>query len=111
MTDQYAVIGNPVEHSLSPAIHAEFARATGQDISYGRILAPLDGFRDAVLAVPRRGRQGAQRHAAVQARGLAARRSVRSGCALDAGAVNTLTFEDGQHRRATTPTASGWCAI
>ena len=91
MTDQYAVIGNPVEHSLSPAIHAEFARATGQDIAYGRILAPRDGFRDAVLAVPRGGRQGAQRHAAVQARGVATRRRCACGYALDAGAVNTLS--------------------
>src|SRR3972149_3665355 len=55
MPDQYAVIGNPVEHSLSPQIHAEFARVTGQDLAYGRILAPRDGFRDAVLAVPAAG--------------------------------------------------------
>ena len=47
MTDQYAVIGHPVEHSLSPAIHAEFARATGQDITYGKISAPLNGFEAA----------------------------------------------------------------
>ncbi len=45
MPDQYAVIGNPVEHSLSPAIHAAFARATRQDISYGKILAPRGRFQ------------------------------------------------------------------
>lgn len=45
MTDRYAVIGNPVEHSRSPQIHAAFARATAQDLAYGRLLAPLDGFR------------------------------------------------------------------
>jgi len=44
MTDRYAVIGNPVAHSKSPWIHAEFARAAGQDLEYGRIEAPLDGF-------------------------------------------------------------------
>ena len=48
MSDRYAVIGNPVAHSKSPSIHAEFARATGQDIEYGRIEAPLDGFAQAV---------------------------------------------------------------
>ena len=44
MTDRYAVIGNPVGHSLSPAIHAEFARATGEDLTYGTLEAPVGGF-------------------------------------------------------------------
>jgi len=48
MTERYAVIGNPVAHSRSPAIHARFALATGQDIAYDRIEAPLDGFERAV---------------------------------------------------------------
>jgi len=48
MSDRYAVIGNPVAHSKSPLIHAEFARATGQDIHYGRIEAPLDAFAQSV---------------------------------------------------------------
>ncbi len=48
MRDRYAVVGNPVAHSKSPWIHAEFARATGQDIDYSRIEAPLDGFAQAV---------------------------------------------------------------
>ncbi|UCE31417.1 MAG: shikimate dehydrogenase [Burkholderiales bacterium] len=48
MTDRYAVIGNPVAHSRSPQIHAMFARATGQDLVYERLWAPLDGFRAAV---------------------------------------------------------------
>lgn len=44
MTDSYAVIGNPVDHSLSPWIHAAFARQTGEDIAYEKITAPKDGF-------------------------------------------------------------------
>ena len=44
MTDRYAVIGNPVAHSKSPWIHAEFARSTRQDIEYVRIEAPHDGL-------------------------------------------------------------------
>jgi shikimate dehydrogenase len=48
MADRYAVIGHPVAHSQSPAIHARFAQATAQDLEYGRIDAPLEAFRDTV---------------------------------------------------------------
>ena len=42
--DHYGVLGNPVAHSRSPAIHARFAELTGQAMDYGRLLVPLDGF-------------------------------------------------------------------
>ena len=58
MNDRYAVIGNPVAHSRSPWIHAEFARATGQYIDYGRIEAPLDAFARTVAAFRAAGGRG-----------------------------------------------------
>jgi len=42
---RFVVIGNPVGHSLSPAIHAQFAKETGIALEYTTLLAPLDGFR------------------------------------------------------------------
>ena len=58
MTDRYAIVGNPVAHSKSPLIHAEFARRTGQDISYERLLAPVDAFAATVEAFARSGGRG-----------------------------------------------------
>ncbi len=48
MTDQYAVIGNPIAQSKSPLIHATFAEMTGQDMVYGRILGAVGDFVGAV---------------------------------------------------------------
>ena len=91
MTDRYAVIGNPIAHSRSPRIHALFAAQTGQDIAYGAILAPLDGFAAAVRKFIAEGGRGANVTVPFkeQAHRLAAALSPR---ARGAGAVNTLDF-------------------
>jgi shikimate dehydrogenase len=57
-TDLYCVIGNPVEHSKSPWIHARFAQLTGQDLQYGKRLVPLDGFAQAVREFRAEGGKG-----------------------------------------------------
>lgn len=92
MSDRYAVIGNPVAHSRSPEIHAEFARATGQDLEYGRILAPLDGFAAAVQAFRAAGGKGLNVTLPfkIEAWRYCARVSER---ARAAQAVNTLLFD------------------
>ncbi|WP_374672119.1 shikimate dehydrogenase [Acidovorax temperans] len=47
-SDLYCVMGNPVAHSRSPAIHARFAELTGQQLRYERRLIALDGFAQGV---------------------------------------------------------------
>ena len=56
--DLYCVMGNPVEHSKSPWIHARFAQLTGQDLQYGKRLIPLDGFAQAVAQFRAEGGRG-----------------------------------------------------
>jgi shikimate dehydrogenase len=46
--DLYCVMGNPVEHSKSPWIHARFAELTGQSLRYEKRLVPVNGFTQAV---------------------------------------------------------------
>ncbi len=46
--DQYAVIGNPIEHSKSPDIHLLFADQTGEQLHYEKLLADEDQFSQAV---------------------------------------------------------------
>ncbi|HNQ05289.1 MAG TPA: shikimate dehydrogenase [Thiobacillaceae bacterium] len=93
MTDHYAVFGNPIAHSMSPLIHAAFARQTGQDMDYTALLAPLDGFAETVRAFQAGGGRGANVTVPFkeQAHALARRRTPR---AEAAGAVNTLLFGD-----------------
>jgi shikimate dehydrogenase len=95
MSDKYCVIGNPIAHSKSPDIHAAFAAATGQDISYGRCLAPLDGFADTVRDLVAQGYRGANVTVPfkLEAATLATRLEER---ARLAGAVNTLRFDNGE---------------
>jgi shikimate dehydrogenase len=92
MTDRYAVIGNPIAHSRSPEIHAAFARATGEDLEYGRLLAPLDGFAASVAAFRAAGGRGL--NVTLPFKGEACRLATeRSARAAAVEAVNTLRFE------------------
>ncbi|SPA26656.1 Shikimate dehydrogenase [Cupriavidus taiwanensis] len=92
--DRYVVIGNPVAHSRSPAIHAAFARQTGEAVQYDRLEAPLDGFADTVRQFFADGGYGCNVTVPfkLEAYDLADRLTER---AEAAGAVNTLWIEEG----------------
>jgi hypothetical protein len=56
--DRYCVMGNPVEHSRSPWIHARFGELTGQAVEYGKRLVEPGGFAEAVAAFRAEGGKG-----------------------------------------------------
>ena len=90
MTDQYAVIGNPIEHSKSPLIHAAFAKQTKQDLNYERILGDLEEFEDDVHEFISNGGKGL--NVTVPFKEKAFRMAEHlSERALSAGAVNTVS--------------------
>ncbi|MDD2915816.1 MAG: shikimate dehydrogenase [Gallionella sp.] len=93
MTDKYAVIGNPVAHSKSPLIHKMFAEQTGQDISYEKIEAPLDGFAATIERLRKDGYKGCNVTVPFkfEAFNIATELSKR---AQAAKAVNTLKFDN-----------------
>lgn len=92
MTDRYAVIGNPIAQSKSPLIHAEFARACGHAIEYGRILGPLGGFVPCVDAFRAEGGKGMNVTAPFKLDACAYCTDLSLDAQL-AGAVNAMKFE------------------
>ena len=93
--DQYAVFGNPISHSKSPAIHTMFAKQTQQAMEYGVIEAPLDGFEKAVGEFIHRGGQGANVTLPFKQQAFALADQLSEAARL-AGAVNTLSFNNGR---------------
>jgi len=98
MVDRYAVIGNPVEHSKSPWIHAEFARQTRQDIEYARLEAPPDGFARTVDMFRAAGGRGANITLPFKDQAFLYCESKVGERARAAGVVNTMIFENGDVR-------------
>jgi shikimate dehydrogenase len=92
MTDRYAVIGNPIEHSKSPLIHTAFAHQTGKDIQYEKILAPLDGFAVTVKNLVAQGYKGC--NVTVPFKFEAFKLAIPTERAKTAKAINTLTFHE-----------------
>lgn len=90
----YALFGHPVAHSLSPRIHAAFAKQAGIAMDYSlRDVAP-EGFAEALAAFAREGGAGANVTLPHKAAALRSCNEV-SARAARCGAVNTLVRRDG----------------
>ena len=97
MSRRFYVIGNPIEHSLSPVIHAAFARETGIPIVYEKRLFAIEDFDGQLQQLLKTEKvSGANVTVPFKTKAYEASRTL-SGRARRAGAVNTLSFrKDGQ---------------
>jgi shikimate dehydrogenase len=92
--DVYAVAGNPIAHSKSPAIHRRFAEQTGQAMHYGTLMPQLGEFAKAAKAFFAVGGKGVNITVPfkLDAQALA---DILTPRAKLAGAANTLWQQDG----------------
>ena len=94
MSLPFAVFGTPIAHSLSPRIHAAFAKQTGIDLEYVAIEAGPEDFAALLDGFAARGGRGANitlplKRRAFELAGSSAARATRMGVA------NTLVRRDG----------------
>ena len=91
-TPRFAVIGNPISHSLSPKIHQVFAQQKEISLHYEAIESPVDQLEETLRDLQRQGFSGANITVPFkqEAWQLCERRSPR---AEDSGAVNTIIFQ------------------
>jgi shikimate dehydrogenase len=91
----YAVAGNPISHSKSPAIHQRFAGQSSQRMHYGRLQPELDSFAQAAKDFFAAGGKGMNVTVPfkLDAQNLA---DVLTPRAQLAGAVNTLWKTEGK---------------
>ncbi len=91
--DRYGVMGYPVSHSRSPVIHKLFAYQTGQNMRYELLQVAPDKLETAVRQFQRTGGKGLNITVPhkVEVTKLTDQMSER---AEEAGAVNTLVFQD-----------------
>ena len=89
--DQYGVVGHPVAHSLSPFIHAMFARQTGHAMSYRLFDFAPEDFEERIGAFFAQGGRGLNVTLPYKIAAVA-RADELTKRAQHAGAVNTLAM-------------------
>jgi shikimate dehydrogenase len=98
MTDlkkHFAVIGNPIHHSLSPQIHIAFAKENGLDIDYEAVLSPVDQFKNTMHQLIQQKFTGANVTLPFKKEAYQLATSNSSHASI-AEAVNTLEFKENE---------------
>lgn len=96
MMETYAVFGNPIAHSKSPFIHQQFAQQLRIAHPYGRVLAPVNDFINALNAFFAEGGKGVNVTVPFKEEAFARVDELTERAAL-AGAVNTIKrLDDGR---------------
>lgn len=96
MMETYAVFGNPIAHSKSPFIHQQFAQQLRIAHQYGRVLAPVNDFINALNAFFAEGGKGVNVTVPFKEEAFARVDELTERAAL-AGAVNTIKrLDDGR---------------
>lgn len=91
--DHYCVLGNPVEHSKSPLIHARFAALTDQSLDYTKQWVALDGFTAMLARLRADGVRGCNVTVPFKFEAFQAAHQQTDRAQL-AQAANTLRFDD-----------------
>ena len=92
---RYAVIGNPIDHSLSPSIHQGFAEKTGIALTYEKMLGNLQTFESQVQDFFAQGGSGLNVTLPFKTRAFDMAESA-SPRAQKAKSANVLMVKDGQ---------------
>jgi shikimate dehydrogenase len=109
MADLAGVLGHPVAHSRSPAMHNAAFRQLGLDWRYVKLSVPTELFEETVRALPGSGYRGANVTIPHKLAALALADSATP-AARAVGAANTLTFEAGAGIEADNTDAGGFLA-
>lgn len=95
MPNRYAVMGNPIAHSLSPEIHRLFAKQTRRNLTYDKLQVDPLSFEQEVQAFFHKGGLGLNITLPFKERAFAISDDLSARARL-AGAVNTLSFHGGR---------------
>ena len=99
MPNRFAVMGNPIAHSLSPFIHHCFAEQTGKQLRYEKIKVDEASFEDHVFNFFAQGGRGLNITLPFKQRAFVMAKKATDRC-MQAKAANTLWLDAAGHLQA-----------